>query len=192
MSTGSCIPGPPPNRDVLSILSEARCLMPLRKRGANSQLYSALILAMEAAELCCANPAQMERLATAITELPRDGKNRSYVERGSSVYQLVCRYVFFGDENPANINRYAIALREAAARGVTSETLADRLDNGGVNQFYLARPLDVKTIATKCIRLAEQITHHKSEPFTLTLKRNEDNSYTVLEFTSGGNRGEHA
>jgi hypothetical protein len=103
-----------------------------------------------------------------------------YVERGSDAYQRVCRYIFWGEEHTANINRYAIALREAGKQGVRSGELLKRLRSGGVNQFYLKRPLHSETISTRCIRLERQITHEKSATITLVLKRNDDNSYAVL------------
>ncbi len=173
---------PEPKTSVIDVINAARALMPMRKRGANSELYDALVLALQAAELCLADIEQDVALGKAVAELPRGNKNRQYVERGSDAYQRVCRFIFFGDEHTANINRYAIALREAGKQGVRSAQLLEYLRNGGVNQFYLKRPLHSDSISTRCIRLERQITHEKSAAFTLILRRKEDNSYAVLSF----------
>lgn len=169
-----------PKVSVVDVINAARAMMPIRKRGANSELYSALVLALQAAELCIADIEQDVALGKAVAELPKGNKNRQYVERGSDAYQRVCRYIFWGEEHTANINRYAHALREAGKQGVRSDQLLAKLRAGGVNQFYLRRPLRAETISTRCIRLARQITHDKSATFTLTLRRNDDNSYAVL------------
>ncbi len=169
-------------QSVVEIIDAARALMPMRRRGANSQLYNALVLALQASEICLADPAQAESLRELIATLPRGEKNRQFVERSSDVFQRVCRYVFFGEECHANISRYAISLREAQKQGVGSTELLGCLRDGGVNQFYLKRHLDRQIISTKCIRLDKQIAHNKGEPFTLVLKRKPDNSYDVISF----------
>lgn len=101
---------------VLDVINKARALMPIRKRGANSELYHALVLAMQASEICLADINEDWALSEAIAALPKGNKNRQYVERGSDAYQRVCRYVFWSEEHTANINRYAITLREASWR----------------------------------------------------------------------------
>lgn len=175
---------PEPKQSVVAIIDAARAMMPMRKRGANTELYSALVLALQASELCISDIEQDVALGRAVADLPKGNKNRQYVERGSDSYQRVCRYIFFGEEHTANINRYSHALREAGRQGVRSQELLERLRDGGVNQFYLRRPLHSETISTRCIRLSRQITHEKSAEFTLTLRRNDDNSYAILEFTA--------
>jgi hypothetical protein len=170
-----------PEKSVIAVIDAARALMPIRRRGANNELYHALVLALRASELCVTDAAQDIALGEAIAALPRGNKNRQYIERGSDAYQRVCRYVFFGDEHTANVNRYAIAIREAAKQGVTADGLLNRLQSGGVNQFFLARPLSSDVVSTRCIRFDRTITHKKSDAITLVLKRNNDNSYTVLE-----------
>lgn len=170
----------PDKQSVIDVINAARAMMPMRKRGANSELYGALVLALKASELCIEDIEQDVALGKAVAELPKGNKNRQYVERGSDAYQRVCRYIFWGEEHTANINRYAHALREAGKQGVRAVDLLVRLRDGGVNQFYLKRPLHSETISTRCIRLSRQITHDKSAEFTLTLRRNDDNSYAVL------------
>lgn len=177
---------PEPKTGVIDIINAARALMPMRRRGANSELYSALVLALQASELCIADIEQDIALGKAVADLPKGNKNRQYVERGSDAYQRVCRYIFFGEEHTANINRYAIALREAGKQGVRSGMLLEYLRNGGVNQFYLKRPLHSESISTRCIRLERQITHEKAATITLVLRRKDDNSYAVLDLSSDG------
>lgn len=169
-----------PKTSVIEVINAARAMMPIRKRGANSELYGALVLALKASELCIEDIEQDVALGKAVAELPKGNKNRQYVERSSDSYQRVCRYIFFGEEHTANVNRYAHALREAGKQGIRSGQLLERLRSGGVNQFYLKRPLRHDTISTRCIRLSRQITHEKAATFTLTLRRNDDNSYEVL------------
>lgn len=167
--------------DVIKVIGAARAMMPMRKRGANSELYHALVLALKASEMCIADINQDVALGKAVAELPRGNKNRQYVERGSDAYQRVCRYIFFGEEHTANINRYAIALREAGKQGVRSFGLLERLRDGGVNQFYLKRPLRNQVVSTRCLRLDRAIVHEKKATVALVLRRNDDNSYAVLE-----------
>ena len=174
---------PEAKTSVIEVIDAARAMMPIRKRGANSELYSALVLALKASELCIEDIEQDEALGRAVAELPKGDKNRQYVERGSDSYQRVCRYIFFGEEHTANINRYAHALRQAGKQGVRSHELLKRLRAGGVNQFYLKRPLRTDKISTRCIRLDRQITHEKAAPFMLILRRDDDNTYAVVEFT---------
>lgn len=168
-------------KTVIEIIDAAMGLMPIRKRGADDRLYSALVLALQASEICLKDKAQEAVLRKAIVEMPKGNKNRQYVARGSNVFQCVCRYIFFGEENYANISRYSIAIKQAHESGVHSNQLLKRLNDGGVNQFYLSRPLHNDLISTKCIRLDRQITHNKSDKFTLVLKRNPDNSYKVMK-----------
>lgn len=169
---------------IIGIINAARALMPIRRRGANAELYDALVLALQASELCIEDIEQDIALGKAVAELPKGNKNRQYVERGSDAYQRVCRYIFWGEEHTANINRYAIALREAGKQGVRWADLLKRLRNGGVNQFYLKRPLHSDKVSTRCIRLERQIIHEKSATITLVLRRKGDNSYAVLSCTS--------
>lgn len=167
---------------VAILLQQARAMMPMRKRGANTALYDALEIAMRVCELCGQDIEQDILLGKMIAKLPRGEKNRQYVERSSDVYQRVCRYVFLGEEHTANINRYAHALREAANQQVRSFELKKHLKNGGVNQFYLVRPLQQDITSTKCLRLSRHITHRKGEVFTLRLRRLPNNSYEVIDF----------
>ncbi len=152
------------------------------KKHADIHLYHVLKDCLEICEVCLRDRAEEAALDRLLAGLPtRPGKNRCYVEKGSDIYQKVCRYMFHAEEHPANTNRYAITLREAAARQIGSATLVQALKTGGgINALYLQRPLERDVVSTKCLRLDRQITHRKSERFTLVLKRRPDNSYEVL------------
>ena len=165
-------------------------LVPIRKRGANENLYAALVATIRVAELAQQFPSEAAALDALIASLPvLNGRNRTYVERRSDVYQRAARYIFHGDEHTANINRYAIAVREAARRGENSVTLRDALSRGGVNQFFLARPRAEADVSTKCIRLTSPITHAKAQVVSLRLLRRSDGAYDVLEFERGAPKG---
>lgn len=152
------------------------------RRQSDGVLYSVLVGCMKLCERCIdpAEEAELRRLCRSIPPLP--GKKRTYVERGSDVYQLAARFVFQGESNSANTNRYAISLRMAAQMQIRSDALGEWLrENGGVNALYLRRPLDRVTVSTKCLRLTSAITVPKSGPFTITLRRTPENAYEVVE-----------
>lgn len=158
----------PNSVDVAGLLQQARALMPMRKRGANTALYDALEIAMRVCELCDNDINQDVLLGKMIAELPKGNKNRQIrrtLQRHLSARVPICnrvpiyiRGVLFTQEH---------ALREAAKRQVHSSELKARLNSGGVNQFYLVRPLHNDFISTKCIRLSKNITHPKEKVFTL-------------------------
>ena len=150
-------------------------------RQSDATLYSVLVGCMELAERC-STPEDEQTLRKLAGELPLPAsKKRHYIEKGSDIYQLVSRYIFHGDVSSANINRYAICLRQAAQRQINSAALGEWLaNNGGVNALYLRRPLLRTTVLTKCLRLTSQIEAPKDKPFTLTLRRTPENEYEVL------------
>jgi hypothetical protein len=158
------------------------------KRHADMQLYRVLGDCLEIAEVCLADVGEYEVLNGLIKKLPMiDGKHRQYVESSSDIYQRVSRFMFHGDEHTANISRYAIALREAAERGVKSGDLVKELCNGGIAKFFLKRPSQNREVEmrTKCLRLDKQIKHFRRDTFTLKLRRKEDDgTYEVLEMTT--------
>lgn len=160
-------------------------LMKRHKRHADMQLYQVLADCMEICEVCLRDIREYEVLNKLIGKLPIiDGKNRQYVERSSDIYQRTCRFMFHGEENPANTNRYAHCLREAARKKVTSKKLVGELADGGVNKFFVTRPSQgqVREVATKCLRLDRQLRFQKDSVIRLRLKRTVDNIYEVLEF----------
>lgn len=158
-------------------------LMSRHKRGASAVLYRVLADCLEICEVCHRDKGELEVLNQLIGELPLvHGNKRLYVEKGSDTYQRTCRFMFHGEEHTANINRYAIALREAARQGIKSKGLIRELSNGGIAKFFLARPSNIDMVATKCLRLDTQIQHHKGATITLRLKRDMENVYHVLDF----------
>lgn len=159
-------------------------LMRIKNRNSDATLYRVLADCLEIAEICQRDKSEFAALNEMIARLPLlPGNSRQYVEKGSDVYQRVCRLMFHGDRHTANTNRYAHCLREAARQGVNHKNLMRELANGGINKYFLVRPSQSQErfIATKCLRLDRQIRHLKSKVIRLRLKRNLDNSYEVLE-----------
>lgn len=158
-------------------------LMSRHKSGADAVLYRVLADCMEICEVCERDPFELDVLNYLIGQLPLvHGNKRLYVERGSDIYQRTCRFMFHGEEHTANVNRYAISLREAARKGIKSNGLIRELSNGGIRKFFLARPNQAEMVATKCLMLDTQIQHHKGATITLRLKRDMENVYHVLDF----------
>lgn len=151
------------------------------KKHSDKALYAVLVDCMRIAEICSANAHELTRLNQRIVELPLlPGKNRQFVETGSNVYQRVCRAVFHGIEHPQNINRYAIALREAWKEAIGSDNLMFTLmEHGGVNALWRRRPKTSTMVRTRTLYLQRQIEHAKASEFTLTLKLRKDGSYAV-------------
>jgi len=152
----------------------------IAKRQSDTTLDTVLGGCMELCERC-GDPGEEIKMRSLVLSLPREGRNRIYVQRGSDVYQLVARYVFYGEEHTGNINRYAHSLRQASLLQIRSADLPAWLrDNGGVNALYLRRPLERTDVTTKCLRLTASITVSKEGIFTLTLRRTPENTYEVL------------
>lgn len=149
------------------------------QKQASLALYGVLASCMELCERCDRDPVEQGQLEQMFKEQPRTG-NRRYVEKSSDIYQLVCRFVFT-DTDRTNAARYAAALREAGKLQIRSGELFDWMKTkGGVNALYFRRPLDERSIKTKCLRLAEQIEFSRDKPFTLTLKWQTDNSFALV------------
>jgi len=168
--------------------SPVALLMKRHKKHADLQLYQVLADCMEIAEVCLRDIREYEVLNKLIGKLPMvEGKTRQYVERSSDIYQRTCRFMFHGEEHTANVNRYAICLREAAKLKVTSNALIRELADGGINKFFLSRPSQSqeRVVATKCLRLDRQVRHYKSAIIRLKLKRTVEGAYEVLEFSDG-------
>lgn len=151
-------------------------------RRTDFRLYAILAGCLEICERC-GNPDEEARIRQWHASRPvPNGKNRHYVERGSDIYQVVCRAVFGDGDCSANVNRYAISLRIASQQQIRSGMIVEWLKrNGGVNGLYLRRPLAAVTVKTKCLRLTSQIEIPKGRPFTLTLKRTATNEYQVVD-----------
>ena len=169
----------------------ARCqadyIVARHTKHADAKLYRVLQDCLKICEVCMIDAEENKILNGMIADLvPLAGKNRIYVEAGSDIYQRVCRFIFYREENTANINRYAITLREAAQRQINSQQLATYLvHNGGISGLYLQRPLVANKVSTKCLRLTETIQHQKDARIIITLLRQSNNSYKVLSLMGG-------
>jgi hypothetical protein len=149
------------------------------KKGAALQLYEILADCKRLCERCERNAEDFDEVKRLFAQQPKTG-NRRFVEKGSDIYVFICRFVFT-DTDRTNAMRYAAALRMAAELQISGDQLAEHMkENGGVNALYFRRPLNERNIKTKCLRLAQQITFSRDEPFTLMLKWRDDNSFEVL------------
>lgn len=149
------------------------------KKHASFRLYAVLAPCLEICERCQANPADLAEIEALFRQQSHEG-NRRYVERGSDIFVLVCRFVFSGT-NRTNAIRYSQCLREAVKLGVAANDLEAWLRaNGGVNALYFRRPLASETSSARTLRLARSITFPRDKPFTLTLQWGTDNAFRVL------------
>ncbi len=156
-------------------------VMRRHQKHASVELYRVLAQCMTLCIAVARSNTARDELRALIAESAGD-KDRAYIQLSSDAYGVACRYVFDGDESRANISRYAHALREAGKMGLDGETVFTHLkDNGGVNALYLRRPLAARTVAAKLIRLDRTITFPKVGYFTMTLERNGDGSFNVIE-----------
>lgn len=149
------------------------------KTKASLTLYKVLAECKQLCERCETNPQEKAEVERMFAEQPKAG-NRRYVEKGSDVYVLICRFVF-AETDRTNAIRYAIALREAAKLNIEGAQLADWMKtNGGINTLYYRRPLEIRDVKTKTLRLDQQIEISRDKPFTLTLRWQPDNTFAVI------------
>jgi len=173
---------------VNDVVEEARRLRhtaitgPIGKRQSSFVLYQLLRDCYVLARRCERDPVSRNAILNLFNE--QRANSRRYIEHDSDSYTLVCRYVFPTGSRSAersNASRYATCLREAEKLQLTGADFVAKLkDHGGINALFLSRPLERTTVTTKSLRLAQAITVSKGEPFTLTLRRNADNTYEVL------------
>jgi hypothetical protein len=173
-----------------SVADEANALRrvaeagPIGKRHSNFELYELLAGCMHLAERCAERSA-MDEMRTLALESSTNRGSRTYIERDSDVFILVCRYVFSNlrsaSAERSNASRYAATLRQARKIGVTSKTLSEHLrDRGGINALFLRRPLAATTVETKCLRLTKAIVFPKDATMRISLHRLPDNTYDVI------------
>jgi alkanesulfonate monooxygenase SsuD/methylene tetrahydromethanopterin reductase-like flavin-dependent oxidoreductase (luciferase family) len=149
------------------------------KTKASLTLYKVLAECKQLCERCETSPQDKAEVDRMFAEQPKAG-NRRYVEKGSDVYVLICRFVF-AETDRTNAMRYAAALREAAKMDIPGARLSDWMKtNGGINALYFRRPLDAREVKTKALRLDQQITISRDKPFVLTLQWQPDNTFTVI------------
>lgn len=151
------------------------------KKLASYRLYAILAPTMEVCERCERNPQERAEIDRLFASQPRGDQNRRYVERGSDIYVLVCRFVFAGT-NRSNAIRYAQALREAAKLQIGSGELDEWLrKNGGVAALYFRRPLESRSSSTRTLRLDRSITFPRDKMFVITLQWGTENAFRVIE-----------
>lgn len=148
------------------------------KKLSSFRLYAILAPCLELCERCERDPGERDELHALFMTQPHDG-NRRYVERGSDIYTLVCRYVFNGTSG-TNVWRYACALREAAKLQIGSATIEGWMrDNGGINALFFRRPIEMRTTCAKSLRLDRAVAMPRDCAFTLTLRWRQDNTFKV-------------
>lgn len=157
---------------------------PIGKRHSSFRLYEVLADCMDIALRCRRDPADRAELDRLVREQPKRGKGR-WTLRSSDEFIAVCRYVFPNGSRSAersNSSRYAHCLRQAAERQIAPADLVHFLKTeGGLNVLYLARPLTRTTVSAKTIRFDRAVELPKDGEFTLTLKRQADGSFEVIE-----------
>lgn len=151
------------------------------KKLASFRLYAVLAQVKEVCERAERDPAERAELDSLLREQPHDG-NRRYAEKGSDVHTLVCRYVFHGSPNRANLYRYAEALRQADLAQIGSDRLEQWLrTNGGVNGLYFRREVVKKPASLRVLRLLSPVTFPRDgSAFTLTLRWTDQNAFEVM------------
>jgi len=161
------------------------------QKKASLALYGVLGSCMLLCERCERDPAERTELERLFAEQPKTEPDalgrapRRYVEKGSDIYQIVCRFVFT-DTDRTNAARYAAALRMAGELQIGSADLVKTLTHGGgVNALYFRRKLDAREIRTSTLRLTEQITFSRDAPLSLILQWTPDNSFRVMSQDAG-------
>lgn len=156
---------------------------PIGKRHSSFELYDLLDGCFNLALRCKREPDDASALRDLVAASPLAGRNRTYVERGSDEFSLVCRYVFSKlrskSAERSNASRYAHCLREAHKRNIVQLGRFLR-EHGGVNGLFLRRPLAAVTVITKTLQLAQRITVPKDGTFSVTLQRTAENTYEVV------------
>lgn len=162
--------------------ADAHSVTQRHKKHASFTLYRVLAKTLSLCERAERNPAERTELEELVLEATKAHKSRAYIERGSDIYIIACRYVFADDRGYANASRYAHCLRQARLRQLSSAGLFDWLSHhGGVNALYLARPLEARSVTTKSIRLSHSVELPKSGRFVLTLERLADGTFKPQE-----------
>jgi hypothetical protein len=164
---------------VMQTREQAEEITARHKKLSSFRLYAVLAPVMEVCERAGRDPSERAQLEKLLSTQPHEG-NRRFVEKGSDIYTVVCRYVFHSSGNRANLYRYAEALRQAAAIQVGSSILAHWLrHNGGINALYFRRDAVRKPARLKVLRLLETIEFPRDRPFKLTLEWTDQNAFKV-------------
>ena len=156
-----------------------------KKRRADITLYRLIADCMALCEHC-----ERERLTDKVRDayasaISKDGKRRSYFERGSDVFRIIGRAVFDPDGSTGpqgGYHRYVVVMREAHKRQIAAADLAEYLaNNGGVMALFNSRPTVAREVTTKMLHLTSPVTVRKGEAFTLRLRRLDTGMFEVLE-----------
>lgn len=112
----------------------------------------------------------------------RGRRRRTYFERDADEYLIVGRYVFEPEVSRAACWRYTATMREAAKRQISPANLVTWLrEQGGINALFATRPVAARTAKTKTLHLTSAVTVPKDAPFTLTLQREPNGFFRVVE-----------
>ena len=154
-------------------------------RRADAQLYAILAECLsicEEAQETDSVRVLAEAVAQSVAGSEHDnGRGRRYLERRSDVFTVVARAVLEGVDNRNSVYRYALTLREAARRGLTSAVLEDwLLQNGGVNALYRTRPVSARRNTLSTLHLTSPVEVPREGVFTLTLRRSANGYFDVL------------
>ena len=107
---------------------------------------------------------------------------RKYLETGSDVHVIACRYVLEDDDTRNSVYRYAIALREAAKRQIGAQDLAEWLRaSGGVNALYKARETAFRVRTTKTLHLTSPVEVVPGVALALTVMRRPDGFFDLVQ-----------
>lgn len=172
-------------REALKLRAEAEA-GPVGKRRSSFRLYKLLRQCYWLAQMCQLYPERVETIRALIGDRRTDGRNRTYVERGSTIFLLVARFVFHHDGASAdrsNASRYGKAMEEAWRIGVREPLAFEQAlrEKGGVRAFMASRPTAERAHSTKTLCLDRPIEVGPGEVVELCLQRRKDGQFQVLK-----------
>lgn len=130
-----------------------------------------------------------EELRSAVEEPPTGprGKGSRKVKGTSDVFHVVCRFAFGNPKDRSSIVKYAQAIREAAARQISSHDLAGWLEkNGGTRALYLKARADGGFPGSrKTLHLNQPFNFPLRGPFTLVLQYDGKGFFDLLNSNPG-------
>jgi len=153
----------------------------ISQRRKDIDLYDVLADCMALCERA-RDTGELKRLQDDFLARERAGGRRAYFERNADEYLIVGRYVFEPEVNRAACWRYTATMREAAKRQISPANLVAWLrEQGGINALFRTRPVAARTAKTKTLHLTTAVTVPKDAPFTLTLQREPNGFFRVVE-----------
>jgi hypothetical protein len=173
-------------QEIMRLKAEAEA-GPIGKKRSSFELYALLADCHGLAVQIHHNSEDRQALIDLLRPADYSAKNRKgQVNKNSSAFQLVCRFVFQhkGVSHAAdrsNASRYGKALEEAWKRGIGPTQIERHLrKHGGINSLFLVRPLGRRDVRSKNIYLETATTLPKEGEVTLVLRRNPNGSFTVV------------